>query len=569
MGMVRVLTGGRAGELIDELRAQDAAVSRAQARRAELMVEFAETRKACDHRDIADRRARGEDPRFKAGEFAGLEISLAVNTSKFAAQRIVAMTKRVQAECPDAWDAWVAGDIDQERVLRINRALRRLVHDSSKQLLNSLVVEVAVGQTPELLGRWLNQFIARFEPEEQDERLRRSMDDRYASVRPDVDGMSFLSCMMSAVDAAAIDRILSSLAAAASPGDLRTMRQRRSDALVDMLCGRISNGCHVVWDANDDRDDHLDNTDSDDPPGTQDPTTPTDTNASDTWPAGSPPTGFAGDMHDREGHQEERPPQEDDGGELPDGSEFRGTGWDAGDWDLPAAAFRADPPWSGSADPPEAPWPLIQGRTGNGSWRITPCPGGHEVRPAPVVIGVVVSIQSLAGATNTPGQLMDRSAMVPAGTIRDMARQPGTLFYRLLTDEQGNLLDVTEMGRFPSRKLGMAVKFRDGTCTGPTCTKPASDCDLDHLVPAPSGPTNASNLDDKCRHDHRAKTHAGHRSSRTGEHASSWTTPTGHRYLTADPPLPVEAWPVPHRTWPSQDSGSKANEPMAISPAGT
>ena len=284
MGMVRVPTGGRAGELIDELRAQDAAVSRAQARRAELMVEFAATRKACDHRDIAERRARGEDPRFRAGEFAGLEISLAVKTSKFAAQRIVAMTRRVQAECPDAWDAWVAGDIDQERVLRINRALRRLVHDSSKQLLNSLVVEVAVGQTPELLGRWLNQFIARFEPEEQDERLRRSMDDRYASVRPDVDGMSFLSCMMSAVDAAAIDRILSSLAAAASPGDLRTMRQRRSDALVDMLCGRISNGCHVVWDANDDSDDHLDNTDTDDTQKSHDPTAPSDSSLKDSVP---------------------------------------------------------------------------------------------------------------------------------------------------------------------------------------------------------------------------------------------------------------------------------------------
>ena len=177
------------------------------------------------------------------------------------------MTRRVQAECPDAWDAWVAGQIDHDGCVRINRALRRLVHDSSKQLLNSLVVQVAVGQTPELLGRWLNQFIARVEPEEQDERLRRSMEDRYASVRPDVDGMSFLSALMSAVDAAAIDRILAALAAAAPPGDTRTMAQRRSDALVDMLCGRISNGCHVRWDANDDRDDHLDNTDDDDAPG--------------------------------------------------------------------------------------------------------------------------------------------------------------------------------------------------------------------------------------------------------------------------------------------------------------
>ena len=114
----------------------------------------------------------------------------------------------------------VAGDIDQERVLLINRALRRLVKDSSKQLLKATVVEVAVGQTPELLGRWLNRFVAEFEPDEQDERMRRSSADRYASVRPDVDGMSFLSAMMSSVDAAAIDRILSSLAAAEEPGDV-------------------------------------------------------------------------------------------------------------------------------------------------------------------------------------------------------------------------------------------------------------------------------------------------------------------------------------------------------------
>ena len=71
----------------------------------------------------------------------------------------------------------------------------------------------------------------------------------------------------------------------------------------------------------------------------------------------------------------------------------------------------------------------------------------------------------------------------------ELAAQQGTLFYRLLTDERRNLPDVTEMGRFPSRKLGMAVKFRDGTCTAPTCTTPAADCDLDHLIPVPAGPT--------------------------------------------------------------------------------
>ena len=139
---------------------------------------------------------------------------------------------------------------------------------------------------------------------------------------------------------------------------------------------------------------------------------------------------------------------------------------------------------------------------------------------------------------------MDRSAPVPANRIRELAHQPGTLFYRLLTDDNGNLLDVTELGRFPSRKLAIAVKFRDGTCTGPTCTTPATRCDIDHLIPVPDGQTTASNLNDKCRHEHRAKTHAGHQTARTGPHTTEWTTPTGHTYPTTDTPFPTEQWPT-------------------------
>jgi hypothetical protein len=166
-----------------------------------------------------------------------------------------------------------------------------------------------------------------------------------------------------------------------------------------------------------------------------------------------------------------------------------------------------------------------------------------QMRPVQVTIGVVVSAASLFGFTDTPGQLADRSALVSSETIRELAARPGTLFHRLLTDEKGNLLDVTELGRFPSRKLGLAVSYRDGVCTNPVCHVPARRCDLDHVIPHPDGATAAGNLDDKCRADHRAKTHAGHRSSRTGPHSSSWTTPTGHTYHSTDEPLPVEEFP--------------------------
>ena len=115
-----------------------------------------------------------------------------------------------------------------------------MVRDNSKALLNAVVVDVAVCKTGELLGRWLNQFVARVEPDEQDERIHRSMADRYVSVRPDLDGVSFLSAALSSLDAASIDRVLTAIAAVADPGDTRTIQQRRADALVDVLLGRIS-----------------------------------------------------------------------------------------------------------------------------------------------------------------------------------------------------------------------------------------------------------------------------------------------------------------------------------------
>jgi hypothetical protein len=159
-----------------------------------------------------------------------------------------------------------------------------------------------------------------------------------------------------------------------------------------------------------------------------------------------------------------------------------------------------------------------------------------------VTIGVVVPIQSLLGFTDTPGELADGSTHVPAGVIRELAAQPGTLFYRLLTDPTGNLLDVTELGRFPSDRLADAIRFRDGVCTSPACHVPAHRCDLDHVVRYPEGPTAAWNLGAKCRNDHRAKTHAGFGTTLTAGN-TTWTTPTGHRYQAGTDPLPVEPWP--------------------------
>ena len=72
----------RAAELVDELAAQQKVLARAQARRAELMMEFADRRSRCDRQVIAEAQANGHDARYKAGEFGAIEIGLALRESK-------------------------------------------------------------------------------------------------------------------------------------------------------------------------------------------------------------------------------------------------------------------------------------------------------------------------------------------------------------------------------------------------------------------------------------------------------------------------------------------------------
>jgi len=122
------------------------------------------------------------------------------------------------------------------------------------------------------------------------------------------------------------------------------------------------------------------------------------------------------------------------------------------------------------------------------------------------VIGITVPVASLAGLTDAPGESFDGSFALPAEMVRDLARQPGTLFHRIVTDPLGRILDVTELGRFPSDKLRIAIDIRDGTCQFPTCTKPAMESDKDHHAPHPRGPTAGSNLRSLCRRHHRMKT---------------------------------------------------------------
>lgn len=123
------------------------------------------------------------------------------------------------------------------------------------------------------------------------------------------------------------------------------------------------------------------------------------------------------------------------------------------------------------------------------------------------VIGITVPVTSLAGLDDLPGESFDGSFALPAQMVCEMTAEPGTLWFRILTDPLGRILDTTEPRPFPSDALRASIQARDGTCRFATCSRPAMESDLDHEIPRPNGPTNGDNLRALCRRHHNIKTH--------------------------------------------------------------
>ena len=61
-------------------------------------------------------------------------------------------------------------------------------------------------------------------------------------------------------------------------------------------------------------------------------------------------------------------------------------------------------------------------------------------------------------------------------------------------------LPQLQAGYLPNLKMRRYVRTRDRHCRFPGCRRPARNCDLDHIVPWPAGPTDADNLQPLCRY---------------------------------------------------------------------
>src|SRR4051794_32947898 len=164
------------------------------------------------------------------------------------------------------------------------------------------------------------------------------------------------------------------------------------------------------------------------------------------------------------------------------------------------------------------------------------CPSGTEWftrlgrRPAATVT-LVVPFTTAVGLTDAPCEVPGYG-WVAADQARQIMLNDDSTWRRLAVNaDTGAALHLETRAYRPTAAMRAHVEAVDGTCRAPGCTVPAAQCDLDHDVPWPHGPTEVTNLTSKHRPHHNAHTH-GHWLVRRDGDRVRWRTKAGRVYDT-------------------------------------
>ncbi|WP_173923071.1 HNH endonuclease signature motif containing protein [Agromyces sp. Marseille-P2726] len=166
--------------------------------------------------------------------------------------------------------------------------------------------------------------------------------------------------------------------------------------------------------------------------------------------------------------------------------------------------------------------------------------GTGAMRPS---INVTVPVLTLLGLDDEPADL-DGYGPIDAETARRLAAHAPSMRRILVHPETGAVLSYgREHYRAPADLDGF-VRYRDGRCRFPGCSRRADQADLDHTTArAHGGETCDMNLAALCRHHHRLKHESGWRMVQEPGGVMQWTSPVGHvlRTLPERPFTPVAA----------------------------
>lgn len=389
--------------------------------------------------------------------------------------------------------------------------------------LQQAVLPKAPTQTSGQLGAAIQRFLVGLEDREVPVRRRdRATRSRAVVVQAEPDGMAPLRVFLPAAAATGIYAVLDEHARQCPRTDVRTMDQRRTDALTDLVLhgtGRVSEGTAAATAA-----------------GAEGPRGAARTGSSTT---GTNRVGTAGMRTGRAGTG--RGTGTANTGQST-GAGAAGTETDGVDADGVDIRTDGDRIRTGAlAVPGVAPAP----------------PGGSPFtrNTVSVRINVTVPADSLLGVGDA-GDTAELSGYgpIPITDARALAFLPGSVWYRLLTDPPtGRIVERGTTAYRPGAALTELVRAEHTTCVHPGCRMPADRCDLDHVVPfhaeSGAGPTDAGNLRPLCRSHHRLKHTPGWTVVLRTDGGVEWTTPSGHVHVAEPTPVgPVRAIGTPtHR----------------------
>ncbi len=223
------------GELRESLVALERLINTAQAEQAAVMAEM--SRRAAEA-DKPDARRSGSElmPHQSRSEFVADEIAVTLRCTKMVAASRYALALAV-TEHPQVLAGWKTGDLDARKVQVICDGLRDVSHPAVDALAREASESAATRTVPEV-RRWLARRVIAADPGMAEIRRSRAVADRRVTVTPLPDGVSELMALLPSVQARRVYDTVNALAMSQGTGDLRTMDQRRADALFDLLCGR-------------------------------------------------------------------------------------------------------------------------------------------------------------------------------------------------------------------------------------------------------------------------------------------------------------------------------------------
>ena len=488
-------------------------------------------------------------------EMLPTEVGFALRTSDAAAGNMISLARAITTRTPGTLQALRDGLIHHDHAMAIARATSTTTPEIAAQVEADLLPHLtAPGSTitAEQLRRRAVRRVIKLDPDGSADRHRKAAADRRITRWTEEDGMAGMTIYAPAQHIAIIWETATTLAdAAKTPGDDRTLGNRRVDALTD-LCADIL--------------------DQQTRPGHH--------------PGPHPANNAAGDTADQAGTRHESAHQEgadrvgaDPAGADRAGADQAGTRHESAHQEGadrvgadPAGADRAGTDPAGSnAEQPSSTTDITQSSTGglvaapgstcgrppDGTTPTSTTPGSAgavapTTRPAALPkyhgqrphIQVVIPYTVLLGG-NEPCELVGHGA-ITADQARLIAADG--ILRRLVTDPlSGTLLDYGRTRYQPPETLKQFVITRDGTCQAPGCLQPAHRGQIDHVDAyhpgkPTGGNTNHRDLKNYCLHHHRAKDGGGFTNTLGPDGTSHWTTPLGRQYSRP-----------PHQIWHPED----------------